>query len=71
MAHVTTKGHVDVCGLCGCHGHTDPPEAMVMSTVGAASKGPVWVHGPLWSEAEFVVCAVTRNHVDAHDLCSH
>lgn len=68
LVSVALRGHIDVRPAL-------PPEAMVMSTVRAAAKGQVWVPWPYCGRgsgrvgAVFVVRAVARNHVDAHDPC--
>lgn len=37
----------------------------------SASEGLTWLLVLLQQGAVFVFCAVTRNHMEANDLCSH
>lgn len=86
VAHVTAGAHVNVLGLCcslklcwwqeallllgpSCERPALLCEAMLMPMALRASWGPCLC---LWSShsSMFVVCAVARNLVEAHDLCS-
>lgn len=87
MVLVTTRGHVDVCGVCSCW-----KPYLLMSVVHAAKEGHVYVHS-LYGCLRFVlppeamlasmayvategmsmpvVYVVVRGHVEVHVLCCH
>lgn len=71
MAHVATKGHMDVCRQCcrlkSCL-QVSIYTAMLVSMVWAASEGFVWVCGPIAARAFF--CGLCC-HQKWHDPCSH
>jgi len=59
---VASRGHTDVTWAANCHGGVDGPHCLQESCLGTESDSS---QKPL-----LVVCAVTIDHEEAHDLCS-
>lgn len=64
MAHVTTKGHVNVCSLV-------QPEVMLMSVVYAATEGYDGVWAVQWQRALLmsVACTAIGDHAEVSGTC--
>ena len=61
IGQADTRGHTDVCG---------PHKVMLMSMLWDVSEGLAWAMILLQPKAVFMVCAVTKNHTEAHGPCS-